>query len=177
MTPEDKGLLVHVKILPILLMLVCLAGCVTGEVLVAKSAAVPDGVNFSGQWRLRNAGKETIPRERPTKKGGTVHVFLETGSNLKVTQTIFGIFVSFDRAIVEEYRFGEHRSVSVGPLVASRVSGWEGEAYVIETLHKDGEKLVERYRLEDSDSRLVRQISIWFKDIRTMQIEQVFDRM
>ena len=165
------------KMLSLLLTLVCLAGCATGEVLVAKSAVVPDGVDFSGQWRLRNAGREAIPREKPTKKGGTVHVFLETGSNLKVTQTIFGIFVSFDRAIVEEYQFGEYRSVSVGPLEASRVSGWEGEAYVIETLHKDGEKLVERYRLEDNDSRLVRQISIWFKDTRTMQVEQIFDRV
>lgn len=164
------------KYISILVLILCLAGCST-EVLVAKSSAVPDGVDFSGQWRLRVADEEPIRRQSRPKKGGSVHVFLEKGSNLKITQTEFGIFVSFDRAIVEEYRFGEYRSVNVGPIVASRVSGWEGDAYVIETLDKDGEKLIEKYRLEDNNSRLVRQIGIWFKDTRTTQIEQIFDRI
>ncbi len=166
-----------VKYISILVLILCLAGCSSQEVLVAKSAAVPDGVDFSGQWRLRVADEEPIRRQSRPKKGGTVHVFLEKGSNLKITQTEFGIFVSFDRAIVEEYRFGEYRSVNVGPIVASRVSGWEGDTYVIETLDKDGEKLIEKYRLEDNNSRLVRQIGIWFKDTRTTQIEQIFDRV
>ena len=164
------------KFFPILALFLCLAGCSTQEVLLAKSAAVPGGVDFSGQWRLRGAGKVPMPRQRGSKKRGAIHVFFETGSNLKITQTEFGIFVSFDRAIVEEYRFGENRSINVGPIVAARVSGWEGDSYVIETLDQDGEKLVEQYRLEDDDSKLVRQIAIWFKDTRTMQAEQIFDR-
>jgi len=168
---------VPVKFMPILAAVLCLAGCSMQEVLVAKSAAVPGGVDFSGQWRLSDAGEETMLRQKRSKKGGVVQIFLEKGSNLKITQTEFGIFISFDRAIVEEYGFGEYRSVNVGPIVASRVSGWEGDAYVIETLDKDGEKLVEQYRLEDHNSRLVRHIAIWFKDTRTMQIVQIFDRV
>ncbi len=165
------------KFILTLMLIFCLAGCANQEVLVAKSAVVPEGVDFSGQWRLRVAAEEPIRRQRRPKKSGAVHVFLEKGSNLKITQTEFGIFISFDRAIVEEYRFGEFRSVNVGPIVASRVSGWEGDAYVIETLDEDGEKLIEKYRLEGNNSRLVRQITIWFKDTRTTQIEQIFDRV
>ncbi len=166
-----------VKFIPMLAAFVCLASCAAQEALVAKSAAVPAGVDFSGQWRLRDTRKGSIRLQTGSKKRGAVHVFLETGTNLKITQTEYGIFVSFDRAIVEEYRFGENRSINVGPIVASRVSGWEGDSYVIETLDKEGEKLVEQYRLEDNDSRLVRRIDIWFRDTRTMQSEQIFDRI
>lgn len=179
---------------------VLVAACAAPEVLQPKSAEVPAGVDFSGRWQLSDTDGETIRRldnanpvpvedilkeakrareGRASKStpGSAVHVFLEAGSRLKITQTDFGIFVSFDRAIVEEYQFGEHRQVSVGPIIASRVSGWEGSAYVIETLDKDGSKLVEQYRLEDAATRLLRKISLWEKGVRKLEVEQVFERL
>ncbi len=179
---------------------IVVAACAAPEVLLSKSAVVPAGVDFSGQWQLSDTNGETIRQldganpvraedilkeakrartGRPSSSapGSAVHVFLEAGSRLKITQTDFGIFVSFDRAIVEEYRFGEHRQVNVGPIIATRVSGWEGSAYVIETLDKDGAKLVERYRLEDMAARMVRNISLWEKGVRKLEVEPVFERL
>jgi len=173
--------------------------CVAPEVLLPKSAAVPVGVDFSGRWQLSDNDGETIRRlddanpvpaediikeakrartgrARNSKPGSAVHVFLEAGSRLKITQTDFAIFVSFDRAIVEEYQYGEQRQVNVGPIIATRVSGWEGKDYIIETLDKEGAKLIERYRLEDAGVRLIRTISLWEKGVRKLEVEQVFER-
>lgn len=163
------------RVLSILVFTTWLTACVSPEVLAPKNAAVPDGVDFSGRWQLRDATEKTDQRRSP--KDTAVYVFLETGSRLKITQTAFGIFVSFDRSIVEEYQFGENRSVHVGPIVASRVSGWEGKEYVVETLDEKSAKLVERYRLEDHDTRLVRHISIWAKKRRILEIKQAYVRV
>lgn len=178
-------------------------GCAGKEQLIAKSADVPTGVDLSGQWQLRAASRDTVRRiteaeieaaggkdklvlapERQARRsrqrstvGTIVHVFLETGTSLKVTQTTYGLFISFDRAVVEEYRFGEQREISVGPVVASRVSGWEGRAYVIETLDKNGAKLIETYRLQHNDDSLIRTISIVRDGASELDIEQVFDRV
>ena len=110
------------------------------------------------------------------KAGETsVNVFLETGRALKITQTDFGLFISFDRSVVEEYRFGEKREINVGPIVADRVSGWEGGAYVIETLDQEGAKLIERYRLDAATGTLVRSIRVVYKEEEQLNVEQVFD--
>lgn len=183
------------------LSLATIAGCAAKEVLVAKSA-VAAGNDLSGQWQLREDSRSAakrirdaefaaaggneplLPREnrysaqstRGDGGGASVHVFLETGRSLKITQTDFGLFVSFDRAIVEEYRFGEHREVSVGPIIADRVSGWEGNAYVIETLDDNGAKLVEAYQLQDGGRSLRRKIKIVAKRATQLSLEQIFDR-
>ena len=107
----------------------------------------------------------------------TVHVFLETGSSLKITQTEHGIFISFDRSVVEEYRFGENREVSVGPVLADRVSGWDGNSYVIETLDHDGAKLIEMYRLFDDGQSMIRTISIIHEGASQIDVKQLFDRV
>ena len=188
----------------LILVVVCcaiLSGCAAREELIAKSADVPTGVDLSGQWRLRvdsldsvdrigeaereaAGGEESIlvvperklQRSRQRSSAGTlVHVFLETGSSLKVTQTLHALFISFDRAIVEEYRFGEKREISVGPVMADRVSGWEGESYVIETLDKDGAKLIETYRLSEDGHKMFRTILIIQNGKSQLDVEQVFD--
>ncbi len=190
---------------PLVLSLVAIAmiaACATREELIAKSATVPPGVELSGEWQLRAADDDTMQRisragraaagsdenilpsrkSRSQKSGKrksgdtSVHVFLETGRALKISQTDHGLFISFDRAIVEEYRFGEKREVSVGPIAADRVSGWEGAAYVIETLDQEGAKLIESYRLDEQADTLVRRIRIVYRDEEQMSIEQVFDR-
>ena len=177
---------------------VFVVACASKEILPAHSGIVPGGVDLSGQWRLRNdsddtnrrldeaeivaaGGRDDIlarPRQKQSTKrpGALVHVFLETGTNLKITQTDEGLFISFDRAIVEEYRFGEYTQVSVGPVVASRSSGWEQEAYVIETLDSEGNKLIERYQLGDNEQLLIRQITLYRKRKVDLSLVQWFDR-
>jgi hypothetical protein len=183
------------------LSLAFIVGCAAREVLIPKSA-VPAGNDLSGQWQLREDGRSAakrirdaefaaaggneplVPREnrypdqskRGDGGGASVHVFLETGRSLKITQTDFGLFVSFDRAVVEEYRFGENRVVSVGPIIADRVSGWEGSSYVIETLDSNGAKLVEAYQLQDGGQSLKREITIVDDKNTQLSLEQNFDR-
>lgn len=180
-----------------LLLLAGLAACASREVLPARSAVVPDGLDLSGQWQIRSDSSETNQRldeaemiaaggrdsifnssRRPTRnKGSLVHVFLETGKRLKITQTDFGLFISFDRAIVEEYGFGEHRQINVGPINAERSSGWEAGAYLIETLDQDGNKLRESYQLEDDGALLIRQITIWKNKAVDLSLVQKFDKV
>ena len=176
-----------------------LAACATPGVLIPKSPVVPDGVNLSGDWQLSAdtagtnreladaeyeaaGGLEDLLGERPEPasrrdRRALVHVFLETGSQLRITQTDAGLFISFDRAVVEEYRFGEHRPVSVGPVVAERVSGWEEGGYVIETLDREGSKLEERYSLDGSGDTLERRITIFDDDDIELAVVQRFKRL
>jgi hypothetical protein len=174
-----------------------LAACGATPPLPAKSAVVPEGLDLSGEWQLRPASRDTNrriseaerraagPGERlipgssaSTRRRGDdiqVHVFLESGSALRITQTDYGLFISFDRAIVEEYRFGEQRLVRVGPIQAERVSGWENNAYVIETRDKEGTMLIESYRLENDDT-MRRRVRITGEPAAELDVEQVFDR-
>lgn len=189
------------KRIAVLLLTIIATACAPQEILLNKSAAVPADVNFTGQWRLRKEsdessqqletalreagrGDESRLTERPRKssrstksKTALVNVFLENGTSLKVTQTAYALFVSFDRSVVEEYRFGENREVSVGPVDAQRVSGWESDTYVIETLDENGNKLVDRYLLEDEGQTLLRQVSIYVKGKLTLSVVQKFDRV
>ncbi len=174
-----------------------IAACGSTPPLPAKPATVPDGLDLSGDWTMRDASRSTNRRIRAAEReaagpqeslipGKTkrssrgnsdvqVHVFLESGELLRITQTDYGLFISFDRAIVEEYRFGEQRMINVGPIQAERVSGWENNAYVIETRDKNGTMLIESYRLRDADS-LVRSVEITGDPTAALFVEQVFDR-
>ena len=185
----------------VLVALTLVGGCATREELIAKSAAVPPGVDLSGQWRLRAASQGTVRRikdaeikaaggeeginiraqesrrsGRSSSEGTLVHVFLETGKALKITQTDYGLFISFDRAVVEEYRFGEKRKINVGEVEADRVSGWQENAYIIETLDMDGAKLIETYRLDDGGGTLIRSIVVIENAVRQVDVTQAFDQ-
>jgi hypothetical protein len=191
------------KLLLTSLMLV-IAACAGREVLLSKSPVVPSGIDLSGSWKLRNdpaADQRRInsairrtdgaddrivltppdrqdSRARPTpNRGGLVHVFLQNGENLKITQTAAGIFISFDRAVVVEYRFGESREIRIGPVIADRVSGWEGETYVAETLDQNNMKLTERFALAGGGQVLRRTITLRGKNMQDETIFQVFDRV
>ncbi len=110
-------------------------------------------------------------------RGGLVHVFLELGEQLKVSQTDYGLFISFDRSVVEEFRFGENRVVSVGQVEAQRVTGWEGQTLVIETLDRNHMKLTERFRLTNNDQVLERTIILRSKAQEEETVVQLFDRI
>lgn len=150
-----------------------LPACGSNEVLLAKPATVPAGMDLSGDWVMSGS---TGFSQRDARELA-VHIFLETGHALKVTQTDSGLFFSFDRSVVEEYRFGEDREVSVGAIKADRVSGWEGGAYVVETLDEHGAKLIETWRLQRGGDRLQRNMEIWHRKKKQLALEQIFERV
>ena len=187
-------------ILCLLAMLLC--GCAAREVLDPLPGTVPAGVDLSGTWRIRTdradqqeqiqaaiRGAEgfkgadfdaMVPTNRSKKrrrsKSGLVHVFLETGDLLKITQTPHALYVSFDRSIVEEFRFGENRMISVGEISAQRVAGWDGAILVVETLDKNSMKLSDRYQLIDGGKKMQRTITFRSKDLTEESFVQEFVR-
>ena len=112
----------------VFLLAVSIAGCAPAEELIAKNGTAPIGVDLSGRWQLRLADLDTMKRIEdagvaaagglekvvPLKKnesgqadssknsGALVYVFLETGVRLKITQTVSGLFIGFDRSIRAE---------------------------------------------------------------------------
>lgn len=179
-----------------MLLVLVLAGCAGREVLAWRGSVAPEGIDFSGQWVLLDGGDDTTRRLRDAEiaaaggrdviiaparrsrrsQSSLVYVFLESGRNLKITQTQQGLFISFDRSIVEEYRFGEHRPISVGPVTADRSSGFEGSAYVIETLDNEGNRLLDRYEIIDDGDVLLRQITVYKKKDIELSLVQKFER-
>lgn len=172
-----------------------LAACTQAPLLETRPAVNANGVDLSGDWALRGAsaapprpfaeGEQPFripPRatQRPQRSkraaAPAVGVFLENGRALRISQTNHGLFISFDRAVVEEYTFGENRLVSVGPIEAQRVSGWEGNAFVIETMDEEGTRLSETWSLTDTGATLVRRIVVTRRDEEEFSTEQLFDR-
>ena len=172
-----------------------LAGCAAEPVLVAKSAAPPAGINLSGSWQLREGagsmrltepgdtgilpnvtGRQSRSRSAKRSSGTTAHVFLEFGKLLKITQTDQGLFISYDRSVVREFTFGENRIVSVGPIEAMRVSGWEENTFAVETLDDDGTTLFEHWYLDGAGDVLVRDIRMQEREREKFSLRQFFDR-
>jgi hypothetical protein len=179
------------------------AACASKPVptLTPVGDVIPAGISFEGRWRINEEGPTGATQTQRTMTGGlsgidapdqatrrkkksrrskdesSVHVFLETGRDLKITQTADGLFVSFDRSVVEEYRFREHRQINVGPIEADRASGWEYGRYVVNTLDRQGALLTETWSLADSNRQLMRTISIVYGDEELLNLLQVFDRV
>jgi hypothetical protein len=177
----------------VLLFLVLAGACGAPRVLDSKNAAVPSGVDLSGMWLLRDASDGPrpearvpgirIPGDKPERNrrprrasGPSAQVFLEYGRSLKITQTQYGIFISYDRSVVEEYTFGENRLVEIGPIEATRVSGWDGASFVVETLDDTGTILFETWHLDADGTMLVRDIRIAKDDRVSLVQKQLFDR-
>ncbi len=182
-------------LLPTVWMIV--VACAASPSLLPMSAAVPGGVDLSGKWRLRidpgsrpyraeheesairipprNSRGSSEPRSSRGSSRSAVSVFVEYGESLNITQTAAGLFISFDRSVVEEYTFGEDRLISVGPIEAQRVSGWQGDSYVARTLDDDGAILTESWRLSENAKVLVREISIVRRDKQLYSAVQRFD--
>ena len=172
--------------------LLALAACVsTAPRLTAIGEPIPGGVNFSGRWQLQQvaAGSGTGLQDatvaarrdrspgRPGAEGPSVYVFLRTGSALKITQTPDGLFVSFDRSVVEEYRFREHRLVNVGPIEAERASGWVDGRYLIQTLDSEGALLEESYAFDAGADVLVRTVTIDYGSKEILAFRHAYDRV
>lgn len=188
----------------ILLGVVLLSGCGSKPVLMSKHAGVPVGVDLSGQWLVREDpsadrqpvlgagegiriptagsrrsghGQGARGKSREGSLGGaSVRVFLEFGELLKITQTYFGLFISYDRSVVEEYTYGENRTVTIGPIEATRVSGWDGQSFVVETLDDSGTILFETWHLEEDSEVLIRDIRVSRGETVSFVRRQEFDR-
>jgi len=156
---------------------------------------VPAGLDLTGYWLVRNDSKAehalaaggvqdgliSSRKSRSSRRNrggpdGSAEVFLEFGDSLKITQTSFGLFISYDRSIVEEFTFGENRLVTIGPIEARRVSGWDGDSFVVETLDDTGTTLSESWKLDENGSVLVRKIRIRKGDTDSFSHRQIFDR-
>ena len=184
-----------------MLVAVLIASCSTIEPLPPRNGINANDIDLSGNWVLRqesgsrtgSAGAEEetilIPRRINTharraprssrdssSDGSAVHLFLESGEALRITQTLHGIFISFDRAVVEEFTFGENRIVSVGPIEAQRVSGWDADDFIAETMDEKGTVLTERWSLAENGSVLLREIAVVEREEVTFSTMQVFDR-
>jgi len=183
------------------LVAVLISSCSSIEPLPSRNGVNANAIDLSGNWVLRQeSGRPTgppgaeeqtilIPRRTNTqmqraprgpedsrRDGSVIHVFLESGESVKITQTLHGIFISFDRAVVEEFTFGENRIVSVGPIEAQRVSGWDADDFIAETMDESGTVLTERWSLAEEGSVLRREISVVRKETVMLSIMQVFDR-
>ena len=174
-----------------------LFACGAEPMLESKSAAVPVGIDMTGYWlvRAQNGGagvpefsgveqplilrpksqQEQRSRQRRSS-GGAAQVFLEFGDSLKISQTNYGLFISYDRSIVEEYTFGENRVVSIGPIEARRVSGWEADTFVVETMDRSGRTLFESWHLLEDATVLVREVRISEGNKESFSHTQIFDR-
>jgi hypothetical protein len=177
----------------LLFVFMAIGACATQQgPLLPHAALAPDGVNFSGTWVIReeeSAGQRSINRaasqvggsgrQSSSRRGsgsGQVQVFLETGRKLKITQTEHGFFVSLDRSVVEEFRFGESRIISIGKIEAQRVSGWDGSVYTVQTRDKNGMKMIDRYWLNDDKNVLLREITFIGRNGTDAAVQQFFDR-
>ena len=172
-----------------------LIACASEEVILeSKSSGVPVRVDLTGLWSARpdpNVARvpdtqglqDTIvindrmnrSRRQRNQSGPSVQMFLEFGGSLKLIQTNYSLFISYDRSIVEEYTFGENRVVSIGPIEARRVSGWQGDKFVVETLDDSGTILFETWYLASDGATLVRDIRIAKGDTETYRYKQFFD--
>ncbi len=135
------------------------------------------GSQRSGQGQGQRQGQGARGNSRRGGLGGaSVRVFLEFGESLKITQTYFGLFISYDRSVVEEYTYGENRTMTIGPIEAIRVSGWDGQSFVVETLDDSGTILFETWHLEEDSEVLIRDIRISKGETDSFVRRQVFDR-
>jgi len=174
------------KLIVLLLLLSACAGSGPPQ-LAPVGDVIPAGVSLEGRWKLQDGAGDAESRIRKAEyrssggrrgeDGPSVFVFLRTGDRLKITQTPYALFVSFDRSVVEEYRFREHRLVSVGPIGADRVSGWADGKYVVRTLDSEGALLEETYALEAGGDVLVRTVTVTYRKDTVLSLRQAYDRL
>lgn len=152
--------------------LLLLAACGSEPALITRPDPVPAGIDLTGNWvQVSNSGIS-----QPSARDTAVHVFLKTGESLKITQTDDGIFISFDRSVVDEYRYGENRRISIGEITAERASGWAENGYVIETIDEDGALLIDTYRVINAGESIRRTILLLDRGRELLSLQLDFDR-
>ena len=156
----------------LLLVTALVAACGSKPSLITRPDPVPVGLDLTGEWVQTGSSGISQPGARDT----AVHVFFKTGKSLKISQTDDGLFVSFDRSVVEEYRFRENRVINIGEIKAERASGWAENGYIIETLDEDGALLTDTYRLRNDGESLRRTILLQDRNKELLSLQIEFDR-
>jgi hypothetical protein len=152
--------------------LLLLVACASEPALITRSDPAPLSIDLTGNWvQVSNSGIS-----QPSARDTAVHVFLKMGESLKITQTGDGIFVSFDRSVVDEYRYGENRQISIGEINAERASGWAENGYVIETIDDDGALLIDTYRVRNAGESIRRTIVLLDRGRELLSLQLDFDR-
>lgn len=149
-----------------------IGGCGAEPTLITRPDPVPAGLDLTGSWVQVASSGVSQPEARDT----AVNVFVKTGKAIKLTQTDTGLFASFDRSVVEEYRFGENRIISIGEIDAERASGWAENGYVIETLDDDNALLIDTYRLRNEGESLRRTLVLLHRNQRLLDLQFDYDR-
>jgi len=149
-----------------------LGACAAEPNLITRSDPAPAGLDLTGSWVQTENSGVTQPGARET----SVFAFYKSGRLIKLTQTDSGLFASFDRSVVEEYRFGENRVISVGAIEGERASGWAENGYVIETIDDDGALLIDTYRLRNEGETLRRTVVLQDGSKLLMSLQLEYDR-
>tara|TARA_Y100000389_G_scaffold201599_1_gene244720 strand:- start:6788 stop:7366 length:579 start_codon:yes stop_codon:yes gene_type:complete len=173
------------------LVLLILIGCASKDIILeTKETSAPIGVDFSGLWQIKHESNSISPffnnrslgnlennlsRRQNSHLNSLIKLFFESGKSLKISQTEFSLFISYDRSVVEEYTFGEDRLVSIGPIKARRASGWQDSAFVVDTIDESGTILSESWRLNLNDMTLVREIKITIGETETYKNRQSYE--
>ena len=153
-------------------LLLIMVACGSEPTLITRPDPVPVGIDLTGNWvQVATSGVS-----QPEARDQAVHVFLKMGKSLKITQTDDGIFVSFDRSVVDEYRYGENRRISIGEITADRASGWAEKGYVIETIDEDGALLIDTYRARNAGESIRRTIVLMDRNRELLSLQLDFDR-
>ena len=163
------------KKLPLIVILAIaavLGACASEPTLITRSDPVPAGLDLTGNWVQTENSGVTQPGARET----LVYAFYKSGRLIKLTQTDSGMFASFDRSVVEEYRFGENRVINIGEIQAERASGWAENGYVIETIDEDGALLIDTYRLRNEGESLRRTVVLQDGSKLLMSLQLEYDR-
>ena len=159
-------------VVALLCAVLAVAGCGADPTLITRPDPVPVGLDLTGNWVQTAASGVSQPEARDT----SVNVFLKSGKALKLSQTETGLFVSFDRSVVEEYRFGENRIISIGEIEAERASGWAENGYVIETLDDSNALLIDTYRLLGEGENLRRTVQLRHRGKLLLDLIFEYDR-
>ena len=149
-----------------------ISGCGSEPSLITRPDPAPVGLDLSGNWIQTESSGVSQPGARDT----SVYVFYKTGKSIKINQTNTAMFVSFDRSVVDEYRFGENRLISVGEIRAERASGWAENGYIIETIDDDGALLIDTYRLRNSGESLRRTVVLQDGGKLLLSLDVDYDR-
>lgn len=162
----------NIPIAALIGVLLLVSGCGAEPTLITRPDPVPAGLDLTGNWvQTMRSGIS-----QPEAKDTAVNVFVKTGEVLKISQTDTGLFISFDRSVVDEYRFAENRITNIGEIEAERASGWAENGYVIETLDDDNALLIDTYRLRNEGESLRRTLVLLYRNKRLLDLQFDYDR-
>jgi len=203
----ERLIIVHKKLIyNYLILIFFLSGCAAIEELEKHEVRPSPGIDLNGNWVFLgnfNENKKLItsvinktngviyrgikttglfdgkssPKIKENSQG-VAHLFFENTRKIKIIQTKYSLYINFDRSIVEEYSFGELKTIVLGNVKIKRSSGWvkNKDVYRIETLDEYGMKITEEYKVLANKEKLERLLIFRDKDLNEIRVTQIFMR-